>query len=136
MKAARFIAAWSVAILSFLLRRSCRVRWHDDPRPSLHEEGCPYVYAILHCHQVAAIIGCEPGTGAMVSRSADGDLLVPSLYIHGIVPISRGEHQKAFTLTLFLVKAGYLRIFGIHEQPHNPSHLSHRSVHPAHGIDK
>ena len=87
MKALRFVAAWLVAILSLLLRWSCRVRWHDDPRPSLRQEGCPYVYAILHCHQVAAVIGREPGTCAMVSRSADGDLLVPSLRVHGIIPV-------------------------------------------------
>jgi hypothetical protein len=87
MKILRFIAAWLVAVLTLLLRWSCRIRWHDDPRVSLRQEGCPYAYAILHCHQVAAVIGCEPGTGAMVSRSADGDLLVPTLRIHGIVPI-------------------------------------------------
>jgi lysophospholipid acyltransferase (LPLAT)-like uncharacterized protein len=63
------------------------VRWHNDPRPSLRQDGCPYAYAILHCHQVAAVIGCEPGTSAMVSRSTDGDFLVPSLRVSGIVPI-------------------------------------------------
>ena len=87
MKILRFIAAWSGAILLIFLRWSCRVRWHNDPRPALRQRGCPYVYAILHCHQIAAIIACEPGTGAMVARSADGDLLVPSLRVHGIVPI-------------------------------------------------
>jgi lysophospholipid acyltransferase (LPLAT)-like uncharacterized protein len=96
MKALRFTAAWLIAILLLLLRWSCRVRWHDDPRAALRQAGCPYVYAILHCHQVAAVSGREPGTCAMVSRSADGDLLVPSLRVHGIVPIrgstrSRGE---------------------------------------------
>jgi hypothetical protein len=87
MKALRFIAAWLIAALTLLLRWSCRVRWHDDPRPSLRQEGSPYAYAVLHCHQVAAVIGCEPGTVAMVSRSTDGDLLVPSLRVHGIVPV-------------------------------------------------
>jgi lysophospholipid acyltransferase (LPLAT)-like uncharacterized protein len=94
MKALRFIAAWLIAISLLLLRWSCRVRWHDDPRPSLRREGCPYVYAILHCHQVAAVIGREPGTCAMVSRSADGDLLVPSLLVHGIVPIRGSTRSK------------------------------------------
>lgn len=87
MKILRFIAAWLIAILLLLLRWSCRVRWHDDPRPSLRQENCPYAYAILHCHQVAAIIGSEQGTCAMVSRSIDGDLLVPSLRVNGVIPI-------------------------------------------------
>jgi len=94
MKALRFIAAWLAAILLLLLRWSCRVRWHDDPRPSLRREGCPYAYAILHCHQVAAVIGREPGTIAMVSRSTDGDLLIPSLRVHGIVPIRGSTRTK------------------------------------------
>ncbi len=87
MKILRFIAAWLGAILLIFLRWSCRIRWHNDPRPALRQKGCPYAYAILHCHQIAAVIACEPGTGAMVSRSADGDFLVPSLRVHGIVPI-------------------------------------------------
>lgn len=94
MKVVRFIAAWLIAIALLLLRWSCRVRWHDDPRPALRRKGCPYVYAILHCHQVAAVIGREPGTCAMVSRSADGDLLVPSLRVHGIVPIRGSTRTK------------------------------------------
>lgn len=87
LKVLRFIAAWLVAIVLLLLRWSCRVRWHDDPRPPLRQKGCAYAYAILHCHQIAAIIGAEPGTSAMVSRSTDGDLLIPSLRFNGIVPI-------------------------------------------------
>jgi len=94
MRVLRFIAAWLIAISLILLRWSCRVRWHDEPRPALRQEGCPYIYAILHCHQVAAVIGCEPGTIAMVSHSADGDLLVPSLRVHGIVPIRGSTRSK------------------------------------------
>jgi len=94
MKVLRFIAAWLAAMLLLLLRWSCRVRWHNDPRQALRQEGRPYAYAILHCHQVAAIIGCEPGTGAMVSRSEDGDLLVPSLRVHSIFPIRGSTRVK------------------------------------------
>lgn len=87
MKILRFIVAWLGAILLIFLRWSCRIRWHNDPRPALRQKGCPYAYAILHCHQIAAVIACEPGTGAIVSQSADGDFLVPSLRVHGIFPI-------------------------------------------------
>ncbi|NLC70347.1 MAG: DUF374 domain-containing protein [Desulfuromonadaceae bacterium] len=92
MRILRFTTAWLIAFLLRLLRWSCRVRWRNDPRPSLRQDSCPYVYAILHCHQLAAIIGCEPGTYAMVSRSTDGDLLIPSLLVSGIIPI-RGSTQ-------------------------------------------
>ena len=93
-KALRFLVAWLAAILVLLLRWSCRVRFHNDARPAVRKEGSPYAYAILHCHQVAAVIGCEPGTGAMVSRSEDGDLLIPSLRVHGIVPIRGSTRVK------------------------------------------
>lgn len=104
MKGIRFVLAWSVAVLLFPLRWSCRLRWHNDPRPALRAKGVPYIYAILHCHQVAAILACEQGTAAMVSRSADGDLVVPSLRAHGMVPV-RGSsrlrgHEKGGTAAL------------------------------------
>ena len=135
MKLLRFIAAWLIAILLLLLRWSCRIRWHNDPRPSLRQESCPYIYAILHCHQVAAIIGCEPGTIAMVSRSTDGDLLVPSLRVSGIVPI-RGstrtkEQGKGGAAALYLliehVRGGvpaYLAVDG----PRGPRNYVNRGI--------
>lgn len=94
MRIARSLAAWALAALMFLVRWSCRVRHHGDPRPALRKAGSPYAYAILHCHQLAAVVACERGTGAMVSRSADADLLVPSLRIHGIVPVRGSSRQK------------------------------------------
>lgn len=93
MKLLRLLAGWSLAVLVLILRWSCRVRWHADPRPALREAGIPYAYAILHCHQVAAVIGAEHGTAAMVSRSVDGDLLVPSLRVAGVVPV-RGSTRR------------------------------------------
>src|SRR5688572_16163053 len=98
MRALRFLIAWVAAFAVLLLRRSCRVYHHEDPRQALRASGVPYAYAILHCHQIGAVIACERGTGAMVSRSADGDLLVPTLRVHGIVPVrgssSRGGKDK------------------------------------------
>ena len=94
MKNLRFVASWLVENLFFFLRWSFRVRWHDDPRASLRQEGCPYAYAILHCHQISAIIGAETGTCAMVSRSDDGEFLVPTLRINGILPIRGSTRTK------------------------------------------
>jgi lysophospholipid acyltransferase (LPLAT)-like uncharacterized protein len=67
----------------------------DDPRPALRAAGRPYIYAILHAHQVAAVlINDDPGIAAMVSQSKDGDLLVPSLRVTGVGAM-RGSSRKA-----------------------------------------
>jgi lysophospholipid acyltransferase (LPLAT)-like uncharacterized protein len=88
----RRLGAWGLALLVVLLRWSARVRLHGDPRPALRAANRRYAYAILHCHQLAAIVACERGTGAMVSQSADGELLIPILRVHGIVPF-RGSSR-------------------------------------------
>lgn len=51
----------------------------------------PYVCAVLHAHQVAVAIFGERGAAVMVSRSADGDLLLVSLAVLGIKAI-RGSN--------------------------------------------
>ena len=86
-RVARGAVAGLAAAFVTALRWSVRIRIHRDPRPRLRREGRRYAYAVLHCHQIAAVIAGEPGTGAMVSRSADGDLLIPSLRAQGIVPV-------------------------------------------------
>ena len=135
LKVLRFIAALLAAILLLLLRWSCRIRWHDDPRLHLRQKGCLYAYAILHCHQVAAIMGAEPGTSAMVSRSTDGDLLLPSLRFNGIVPIRGSTRTKeqdkggaaALDLLIEHVRAGapaYLAVDG----PRGPRNYVNRGI--------
>jgi lysophospholipid acyltransferase (LPLAT)-like uncharacterized protein len=88
----RFIAGWLLAVVVTFLRWSCRVRLHDDPRPGLRQANTAYAYAILHCHQLGAVLVAEAGTAAMVSRSADGDLLVPSLRVCGVKAV-RGSSR-------------------------------------------
>jgi lysophospholipid acyltransferase (LPLAT)-like uncharacterized protein len=88
------LAAWVAAAAVLLLRLTCRIRFHDDPRPSLRKQGKPYAYAFLHAHQLATIVAAEPGTGAMVSRSTDGAMLIPSLRVRGVVPV-RGSSRQA-----------------------------------------
>lgn len=85
--------AWAAAALILVLRWTCRVRVHGDPRETLRRDGVRYIYAVLHAHQVAAILGGERGTGAMVSRSRDGEIIVPSLRIRGIIPV-RGSGSR------------------------------------------
>jgi lysophospholipid acyltransferase (LPLAT)-like uncharacterized protein len=95
MKLSTAASGWAIAFAVLMLRLSCRVRLHDDPRGNLRANSHAYVYSVLHCHQIAAIIQGEVGTGAMVSRSADGELLVPSLWLRGIVPIRGSNRRKS-----------------------------------------
>lgn len=74
---------------------SCRAAVRDDPRPALRAEGRPYIYAILHAHQVAAVlINDDPGIAAMLSRSSDGDLLAPSLRVTGVLAMRGSTRRK------------------------------------------
>lgn len=92
-KISTWIVSWLAALAIAILRLTCRVRLHDDPRPELRRAGRSYIYAVLHAHQVAAIVDCEKGTGAMVSRSDDGQLIVPALRLRGVVPV-RGSGRR------------------------------------------
>lgn len=82
-----FIISWTTACVVLLLRFTCRIRIHNDPRPELRATGKAYIYTVLHAHQIAAVIDGERGTGAMVSQSLDGEIIVPSLRVRGIVPV-------------------------------------------------
>jgi lysophospholipid acyltransferase (LPLAT)-like uncharacterized protein len=83
----RLLGAWLAAVAVLVIRLTCRIRFHDDPRPALRARGRLYAYAFLHAHQIATVMVAERGTGAMVSRSTDGALLIPSLLARGVVPI-------------------------------------------------
>lgn len=94
MKRIRVIQSWGLAASMLLLRATCRVRLHDDPRDRLRDSGSPYAYSILHAHQVSAAVKREKGTAAMVSMSGDGQLLLPGFWTLGIKPI-RGSNRSA-----------------------------------------
>ncbi len=90
---------WIVGLLLMIWRRSCRYRVIGDQRPRLRAEGTPYIYALLHAHQISAVFVNDEEHGrlaAMVSRSADGDLLVPSLTLRGVIAV-RGSSRKGST---------------------------------------
>jgi len=93
----RWLAGWFGALVVQSIRLTCRVRDVNDPRPTFRREGTPFVIAILHAHQLSCVInGKEPGLQAMVSRSADGDLLVPTLRtlrMHAVRGSTRTTHQ-------------------------------------------
>lgn len=92
----RRCAGWAAAGLLLLWRRTCRYSVSNDPRPALRAKGTPYIYALLHAHQVAALFVNDEQSGrlaAMVSRSNDGDVLVPSLTARGVLA-SRGSSRR------------------------------------------
>jgi lysophospholipid acyltransferase (LPLAT)-like uncharacterized protein len=92
---ARALAGSAIALFVSALRRSCRVAWVDDPRPALRRAGRPYLFALLHAHQIAALVACdEPRLAAMLSRSRDGGLLAPSLRRVGVLAV-RGSSRSA-----------------------------------------
>lgn len=76
-----------------VLRASCRVTVHSDPRDHLRASTTPYVYSILHAHQVSAAINRETNTAAMVSQSGDGQLLLAGFWLLGIKAI-RGSNRR------------------------------------------
>jgi hypothetical protein len=135
MKYSAWMLGWLIAIAILILRACCRIRLHGDPRPGLRARLQPYAYSVLHAHQIAAIIGSEHGTGAMVSRSNDGKLLIPSLRVRGIVPIRGSSRRKgrdngglaAIEAMIEHVLGGapvYLAVDG----PHGPRNRVHKGV--------
>ncbi len=93
MDLVRWIAGWLLAIVMLTLRATCRVRVVNDPRPALKAAGESYVYSVLHAHQIAVAIKTEPNVAAMVSRSNDGDLLIPAFTAIGIRAM-RGSNRR------------------------------------------
>ena len=88
------LVSYLVAVFSLFVRLTCRVRVHNDPRHTMTAEGVPHIFAALHAHQVAAMVSADPRTGAMVSRSDDGQIIVPALRVNGHVPV-RGSSGKS-----------------------------------------
>lgn len=90
----RSLLAWLGAIVLTTINWTLRVKFHDDPREGLKASNRGYIYAILHAHQITAGMNHgEKACAAMVSRSADGDLLIPLCRLHRITPV-RGSSQK------------------------------------------
>jgi lysophospholipid acyltransferase (LPLAT)-like uncharacterized protein len=94
---------WLLGVGVLLLRLTCRKRLHDDPRPELTKAGIRQVFGTLHSMQLAGSMASYRGSGTMVSRSADGEILVPGLKMGGIVPIrgSSGRHTKGGATALY-----------------------------------
>ncbi|MEM1226462.1 MAG: lysophospholipid acyltransferase family protein [Planctomycetota bacterium] len=108
------------------LRLTYRRHIFNDHRDRIIEQtGRRYVFAILHAHQLAALSMSEAGCGTMVSRSRDGDLLVPSLRSCSLVPIrgSSGTGRKGGATALVEmirhVRAGHSAVIAV-DGPRGP----------------
>jgi hypothetical protein len=117
-------------------RLFCRLVVINDPRPALRLAGRPYIYALLHAHQVAAVvINDDRLMSAMVSRSDDGELLVPSLRVRRVIPVrgstsSRGKDKggsKALQGMADLLKRGVPGLLAV-DGPLGPRNIVHRGV--------
>ncbi|QEG42216.1 DUF374 domain-containing protein [Roseimaritima ulvae] len=89
----RTLFAWLVALTVYALRYTCRVKVYNDSRPQLQADSTPYVYAVLHAHQLSALMVADKGLGTMVSRSADGQMIIPTLRILSCVPVRGSSGQ-------------------------------------------
>jgi lysophospholipid acyltransferase (LPLAT)-like uncharacterized protein len=131
-----FLLGHLLALIVRLWAKSCRVRVRNDPRPALRAAQKPYVYALLHAHQIAAVLANdEPRMAAMVSRSADGDLLVPSLAARGVLAVRgsgrRGTVSKggeaALKKLITLNRAGMPVLLAV-DGPRGPRGRVHRGI--------
>ena len=89
-------AAIVLGLYGVLLRCTCRVRLHHDQRAEARDRGYRCVFGTGHAYQIAGMVAAERGTGALVSRSRDGGLVVPMLKWCGHVPVrgSSGTGSK------------------------------------------
>lgn len=129
------LGPWFIALGMYLLRVLCQVRIHDDPRSKLRAGGVPYVYSVLHAHQIAAATCRERGTAAMVSQSKDGDFVAFGLRLAGIKTIRgssrRGNEDKGGLSALHELVAhvrtglpAYLAVDG----PRGPRNQVHKGI--------
>ncbi|MCG8651109.1 MAG: DUF374 domain-containing protein [Pirellulales bacterium] len=125
---------WLVGLVVVTIRFTCRFRIHDDPRQRLSQQGTPHVFAALHAHQVAAGMAADAGTCAMVSRSQDGQIIVPSLKLLGHIPVrgsggvgARKGGAVALQTLVKYVHRGHPAILAI-DGPRGPRGQVHRGI--------
>ena len=136
MRALYVVIGWALGLLLVCWQALCRYRVVNDPRPHLRERGTPYIYAALHAHQVAGVFANdEECVAAMVSRSRDGDLLVPSLRLRRMRAVrgstSKNGHDKggraAFSELGDLLVAGIPALLAV-DGPRGPRTHVNRGV--------
>jgi lysophospholipid acyltransferase (LPLAT)-like uncharacterized protein len=130
------LLGWPGGLLVLVWRLTCRYRVFDDPRPAIRASGRAYIYALLHAHQLAGVfVNDDHRMAAMLSRSADGDLLAPSLMLRRITPV-RGSSRsgsrdkggrKALHELMGHVRRGVPALIAV-DGPRGPRNHVHRGV--------
>jgi lysophospholipid acyltransferase (LPLAT)-like uncharacterized protein len=130
------LLGWVGGLLLLVWRLTCRYEVFDDPRPAIRASGRAYIYALLHAHQLAAVfVNDDRRMAAMVSRSADGDLLAPSLKLRRVQPV-RGSSRsgsrdkggrKALHVLMDIVRSGVPALIAV-DGPRGPRNHVHRGV--------
>lgn len=88
------LAGWLLALFSRSLWYTIRTRLHDDPRPLMRARGAQHIFAGRHAHQISLLFANdERPVAALLSRSKDADLLLPSIKLFGHIPV-RGSSSK------------------------------------------
>jgi lysophospholipid acyltransferase (LPLAT)-like uncharacterized protein len=124
-----------IALALLILRATCRIRIHNDPRPRLRAAGNRYVFSVLHAHQIAAAICRERGTAAMVSQSRDGDSVALGFKLVGIKTVrgsscvsgrDKGGRSALTNLIEHVIdgKPAYLAVDG----PRGPRNRVHKGI--------
>jgi lysophospholipid acyltransferase (LPLAT)-like uncharacterized protein len=86
-------ASWAIVGFVFLLKWTCRVKTHNDPRQSIKANGGNYVYALMHAYQILGVMYAERGVAAMVSRNYHGQYIIPTMRVRGMIAV-RGSTMR------------------------------------------
>lgn len=130
------ICGWLAGLALVAARWTCRFRAVNDPRPGLKAAGRPYVYAILHAHQIAAVMICDDWPMAvMVSRSRDAEVLLPSLKLRRILPVRGSTNRRgldkgggpALLRLIEAVRGGATAVLAV-DGPRGPRNTVHRGI--------
>ena len=126
-------AGWILAFVALAVRMTCRVKMVNDPRPELSERGVPHVFAVLHAHQLAGLAAAQKGSAVMVSRSDDGEIVVPLIRLGGHIPVrgSTGAGRKGGSSALKSltnhVRSGQPAILTV-DGPRGPRGHAHKGI--------
>lgn len=130
------LTGWMAALVVLVFRLTSRRRVIADPRPALRAAGRGYIYALLHAHQLSAlVVNDDHRMAAMVSQSVDGDRLAPILRARRVTPVrgSTRSHGRdkggrtALEQLASLLRAGVPALLAV-DGPLGPRNHVHRGV--------
>ncbi|MCK5691099.1 DUF374 domain-containing protein [Myxococcota bacterium] len=130
--------AWLIAFIVHGMRLTCRRTFNNDPRSNPEILTSAVIYALPHAHQANAIFlhNRPRKSSVMISRSLDGDLLIPTLFLRGIRPMRGSTHKKGLnkggrealdkSITLIQEK-NYSMLLAV-DGPRGPRGIVHKGV--------